>query len=108
MDLIRFEPLRSWIITCLLGCCRGRKNLGSSSAASSLAAGVMPGGAPPLASLAPSVGPFEQEVTSLENRRIELSQRPIIFYGGSSIVLKDSESGFIRFSVVTAVSAVRA
>src|ERR1700730_8010858 len=32
---------------------------------------VMPGGTPPLASNAPSVGPFEQEVRSLENRRIE-------------------------------------
>ena len=37
------------------------------------------GGTPPLASHAPSVSPFEQEVTSLENRRIEFSQRPIIF-----------------------------
>jgi hypothetical protein len=46
---------------------------------------VMPGGTPPLASHAPSVGPFEQEVTSLEKRRIEFSQRPIIFYGSSSI-----------------------
>ena len=46
---------------------------------------AMPGGAPPLASHAPSVGPFEQEVTSLENRRIEFSQPPIIFYGSSSI-----------------------
>jgi hypothetical protein len=46
---------------------------------------VMPGGTPPLASHAPSVGPFELEVTSLENRRIEFSQRPIIFYGSSSI-----------------------
>ena len=101
MDLNRFEPLRSWIITCLLGCCRGRKNLGSSSATSSLAAGVMPGGAPPLASLAPSVGPFEQEVTSLENRRIELSQRPIIFYGSSSIRRwKTLSQDFIGYPVV--------
>jgi len=46
---------------------------------------VMPGGTPPPATHAPSVGPFEQEVTSLENRRIELSARPIIFYGSSSI-----------------------
>src|ERR1700745_1398553 len=46
---------------------------------------VMPGGTPPLASHAPSVGPFEQEVTSLENRRIEFFQPPLIFYGSSSI-----------------------
>jgi hypothetical protein len=46
---------------------------------------VMPGGTPPLASHAPSVDPFEQEVTSLENRPIEFSQRTIIFYGSSSI-----------------------
>jgi hypothetical protein len=45
----------------------------------------MPGDAPPLASYAPPAGPFEQEVTSLENRRIEFSERPIIFYGSSSI-----------------------
>src|SRR5882757_3574101 len=45
---------------------------------------VMPGDTP-LASYAPPVGPFEQEVISLENRRIELSERPIIFYGSSSI-----------------------
>jgi uncharacterized protein YecA (UPF0149 family) len=31
---------------------------------------VMPGGTPPLASHASSVGPFEPEVTSLEDRRI--------------------------------------
>ena len=46
---------------------------------------VMPGGTPPLASNTPSVDRFEQEVTSLENRRIEFSQPPIIFYGSSSI-----------------------
>jgi lysophospholipase L1-like esterase len=46
---------------------------------------VMPGGAPALASSAPPIGSFEQEVTSLENRRIDSSQRPIIFYGSSSI-----------------------
>jgi lysophospholipase L1-like esterase len=46
---------------------------------------VMPGGTPPLASHAPAVGRFEQEVTSLENRRIEFAQPPIIFYGSSSI-----------------------
>jgi lysophospholipase L1-like esterase len=46
---------------------------------------VMPGDTPPLASYAPPVGSFEQEVTSLEKRRIDSSQRPIIFYGSSSI-----------------------
>jgi lysophospholipase L1-like esterase len=46
---------------------------------------AMPGGTPPLASCAPPIGSFEQEVTSLENRRIDSSQRPIIFYGSSSI-----------------------
>ena len=77
------------------------KNLGSSSATSSLAVGVMPGGTPPLASLAPSVGPFEQEITSLENRRIELSQRPIIFYGSSSIRRwKTLSEDFIGYPVV--------
>jgi lysophospholipase L1-like esterase len=46
---------------------------------------LMPRGTPPLAPNAPAVGRFEQEVTSLENRRIEFSQPPIIFYGSSSI-----------------------
>jgi hypothetical protein len=50
-----------------------------------LRAPVMPGGTPRLTSYAPPIGPFEQEVTSLENRRIEFSERPIIFYGSSSI-----------------------
>jgi lysophospholipase L1-like esterase len=44
-----------------------------------------PGGTPPPPSSAPAVGRFEQEVTSLENRRIQFSQSPIIFYGSSSI-----------------------
>jgi lysophospholipase L1-like esterase len=46
---------------------------------------VTPGGTPPPASNLPAVGRFEQEVTSLENRRIEFSQSPIVFYGSSSI-----------------------
>ncbi len=46
---------------------------------------AMPGGTPPVAAYAPPIGSFEQEVTSLENRRIDSSQRPIIFYGSSSI-----------------------
>ena len=62
---------------------------------------MMPGGALPLASHAPSVDPFEQEVTSLENRRIEFSQRPIIFYGSSSIRRWETLSeDFIGYPVV--------
>jgi lysophospholipase L1-like esterase len=62
---------------------------------------VMPGGTPPLASHAPSVGPFEQEVTSLEDRRIEFSQRPIIFYGSSSIRRwKTLRQDFVGYPVV--------
>ncbi|MGA8657958.1 MAG: GDSL-type esterase/lipase family protein [Chthoniobacterales bacterium] len=62
---------------------------------------VMPGGAPSLASHASSVGPFEQEVTLLESRRIEFSQRPIIFYGSSSIRLwKTLSQDFIGYPVV--------
>jgi lysophospholipase L1-like esterase len=62
---------------------------------------VMPDGTPPLASPSPSVGPFEQEVSSLENRRIEFSQRPIIFYGSSSIRLwKTLSQDFIGYPVV--------
>src|ERR1700745_2336834 len=62
---------------------------------------VIPGGTPPLASHAPSVGPFEQEVTSLENPQIEFSQRPIIFYGSSSIRRwKTLSQDFIGYPVV--------
>src|SRR6202049_184486 len=62
---------------------------------------VMPGGTPPLAFPTPSVGPFEQEVTSLENRRIEFSQRPIIFYGSSSIRRwKTLRQDFVGYPVV--------
>ena len=62
---------------------------------------VMPGGTPPPASYAPPVGPFEQEVTSLESRRIEFSQRPIIFYGSSSIRRwKTLSQDFVGYPVV--------
>jgi hypothetical protein len=62
---------------------------------------VMPGDTLPLASHAPSLGPFEQEVTSLEDRRIEFSQRPIIFYGSSSIRRwKTLSQDFIGYPVV--------
>jgi len=48
-----------------------------------------------------SVGPFGQEVTSLENRRIEFSQRPIIFYGSSSIRRwKTLSQDFVGYPVV--------
>jgi lysophospholipase L1-like esterase len=50
-----------------------------------LRAPVMPGRTPPLAPNAPAIDRFEQEVTSLENRRMAFSQSPIIFYGSSSI-----------------------
>jgi lysophospholipase L1-like esterase len=62
---------------------------------------VMAGDTPPLASDAPSAGPFEQEVTSLENRPIEFSQRPIIFYGSSSIRRwKTLSQDFVGYPVV--------
>jgi lysophospholipase L1-like esterase len=59
----------------------------SVSAAPTLNLGVpaMPSGAPSLASYASPMAPFAQEVASLESRRIDPSQRPIIFYGSSSI-----------------------
>jgi hypothetical protein len=60
---------------------------GSATPSLNLRMPAMPGRTPPLASPAPSLGPFEEEVRSLENRRIEFSQRPIIFYGSSSIRL---------------------
>jgi lysophospholipase L1-like esterase len=62
---------------------------------------VMPGGTPPLASNTPAVGRFEQEVTSLENRRVEFSQSPIIFYGSSSIRRwKTLSQDFVGYPVV--------
>jgi lysophospholipase L1-like esterase len=67
----------------------------------SLRVPVMPAGTLPPASYAPPIGPFEQEVTSLENRRIELSQRPIIFYGSSSIRRwKTLSEDFVGYPVV--------
>jgi lysophospholipase L1-like esterase len=66
-----------------------------------LRAPVMPGGTPLVASNAPAVGRFEQEVTSLENRRIEFSQSPIIFYGSSSIRRwKTLSQDFVGYPVV--------
>jgi len=62
---------------------------------------AMPGGTTSLASYAPPIAPFEQEVTSLENRRIDSSQRPIIFYGSSSIRRwKTLNQDFVGYPVV--------
>jgi lysophospholipase L1-like esterase len=66
-----------------------------------LRAPLMPGGTSPLASSAPAVGRFEQEVTSLENRRIQFSESPIIFYGSSSIRRwKTLSQDFVDYPVV--------
>jgi lysophospholipase L1-like esterase len=66
-----------------------------------LGAPAMPGGTPSLASYAPLTAPFEQEVTSLENRQIDPSQRPIIFYGSSSIRRwKTLNQDFVGYPVV--------
>jgi hypothetical protein len=74
---------------------------GSATASLNLHMPAMPGRTSPLASRAPSVGPFEEEVRSLENRRIEFSQRPSIFYGSSSIRLwKTLSRDFIGYPVV--------
>jgi hypothetical protein len=74
---------------------------GSATPSLNLHMPAMPGRSPPMASPAPSVGPFEEEVRSLENRRIEFSQRPSIFYGSSSIRLwKTLSRDFIGYPVV--------
>src|ERR1700677_305804 len=66
-----------------------------------LGAPAMPGGTPSLASYASLTAPFEQEVTSLENRQIDPSQRPIIFYGSSSIRRwKTLNQDFVGYPVV--------
>jgi lysophospholipase L1-like esterase len=62
---------------------------------------AMTGATPALAPYAPPVTPFEQEVTSLETRRIDSSQRPIIFYGSSSIRRwKTLNQDFVGYPVV--------
>jgi lysophospholipase L1-like esterase len=62
---------------------------------------VMPGGTPPPPPNAPAVGRFEQEITLLENRRIQFSQSPIIFYGSSSIRRwKTLSQDFVGYPVV--------
>ena len=58
---------------------------------------VMSGGTPPLASHASSVGPFEQEVTSLENRRIEFfTAADCLLRKFVHSSLENSEPGFCR------------
>jgi lysophospholipase L1-like esterase len=62
---------------------------------------VVPDGAPPAATPPPGFSPFEQEITALETRPIELSQRPIVFYGSSSIRLwKSLTQDFVGYPVV--------
>lgn len=67
-----------------------------------IAAQVIPGGQAPAASPSPlGLNPFEQEVTALEHRRIDITQRPIVFYGSSSIRLWTSLSqDFAGYPVV--------
>jgi lysophospholipase L1-like esterase len=57
----------------------------SATSTLNLGAPAMAGGPSSLASYISPIGPFEQEVSTLENRRIDSSKRPIIFYGSSSI-----------------------
>jgi hypothetical protein len=74
-----------------------------------LLAPVMRSRTPPLAPNAPAIDRFEQEVTSLENRRMAFSQSPIIFYGSSSIRRwKTLSQDFAGYPVVNCGSAVRA
>jgi lysophospholipase L1-like esterase len=61
-----------------------------------LGGSAMPGSTPSLA-----YAPFEQEVASLESRQIDSSQRPIIFYGSSSIRRwKTLSEDFVGYPVV--------
>jgi len=62
---------------------------------------AIPDGTSPLASPAPFVHPLGQQVASLENRPIEFSQQPIVFYGSSSIRRwKTLSQDFIGYPVV--------
>jgi lysophospholipase L1-like esterase len=67
-----------------------------------LRAQVVPDGAAPVASPSPfGLNPFEQEVTALEGRRLDITQRPIVFYGSSSIRLwKSLNQDFAGYPVV--------
>jgi hypothetical protein len=70
---------------------------GSATPSLNLRMPAMPGRTPPLASPAPSVGPFEEEVRSLENRLIEFSQRADYFLRKFvHSPLEDSEPRFYR------------
>jgi hypothetical protein len=84
---------------------------GSATPSLNLRMPAMPGRTPPLASPAPSLGPFEEEARSLENRRIEFSQRSIIFYGSSSIrllkTLSQDLSGTRGIFIIKALDDVR-
>jgi lysophospholipase L1-like esterase len=73
----------------------------SVSATPTLRVLAKPGGTTSLAPYAPPIAPFEQEVASLESRRIDSSQRPIIFYGSSSIRRwKTLSEDFVGYPVV--------
>jgi lysophospholipase L1-like esterase len=63
---------------------------------------IIPGGPAPAPSPSPlGLNPFEQEVTALEGRRIDITQRPIVFYGSSSIRLwKTLNQDFAGYPVV--------
>jgi lysophospholipase L1-like esterase len=67
-----------------------------------LRAQVIPGGPAPSASPSPlGINPFEQEVTALEHRRLDITQQPVVFYGSSSIRLwKSLNQDFAGYPVV--------
>jgi lysophospholipase L1-like esterase len=67
-----------------------------------LRAQVIPNGPAPSASPSPlGLNPFEQEVKALEGRRLDITQRPIVFYGSSSIRLwKTLNQDFAGYPVV--------
>jgi lysophospholipase L1-like esterase len=67
-----------------------------------LRAQVIPNGSAPSASPSPlGLNPFEQEVKALEGRRLDITQRPIVFYGSSSIRLwKTLNQDFAGYPVV--------
>jgi lysophospholipase L1-like esterase len=73
----------------------------STSPSPDLRAPAMPGSIPAPASAGIDGDPFEQEVRALEDQPIELSQRPIVFYGSSSIRLwKSLGQDFSAYPVV--------
>ncbi|MBV9489541.1 MAG: hypothetical protein JO069_07440 [Verrucomicrobia bacterium] len=73
----------------------------SASPSLNLHAPASPGTTPPVVSTGGAGGPFEQEVRLLESRPIDFSQRPIVFYGSSSIRLwKSLRQDFMGYPVV--------